>query len=133
MESRRSIGEKNCLSSDLPFQVYDIDGDGRDEIICARDFHLEILDGASGEVRLSAPTPPAVPPFDRFKNILGDCICICNVSGGPRPTDILVKDRYSKIWVYNSRLGPLWEYCSEREMGHFPFALDLMAMAEKKC
>ena len=117
--------EKMCLSSDLPFQIYDIDNDGRNEIICARNFHIEILDGATGEVKRRIPTPEAVAPFNGFKNILGDSIYICNLTGTPRPRDILIKDRYSKIWAYNHDLDPLWEYKSEREMGHFPYAIDV--------
>ena len=37
------------LTADLPFQVYDLDGDGRDEVILYRHFHLVVLDGLSPE------------------------------------------------------------------------------------
>lgn len=45
------------ISADLPCQVYDIDGDGYDEVITAKNFEILILDGRTGEIKKSAPTP----------------------------------------------------------------------------
>ncbi len=117
-----------CLCSDLPVQVYDIDGDGRNEVICAMDFTLMILDGRTGEVKAATPTPPSVAPGDAFEQILGDTIQISNVRGLDRPQDILLKDRHSKISAYDDRLTLLWSYhYAHGELAHVPVSADLNA------
>jgi rhamnogalacturonan endolyase len=123
------IGEPNpehaFLTADLPFQVCDIDGDGRDEVIMARDFKLMILDGATGKVKNWTPTPLMDRkdyPFDRL-NV--DSIRICDFSGKGRPTDILIKDRYKKLWAFNSDLKFLWTYDAPVNTGHFAYTKDV--------
>ena len=122
------------ISADLPFQVYDIDGDGADEVICAINFELFILDGATGRVKHSTPTPitdetnPIIgaPPggyaFDRL-NV--DAISIANLSGGPHPSEILIKDRYCRLFALDAKLNLLWQYHSDTNTGHFPLAVDI--------
>lgn len=122
------------VSCDLPFQVYDIDGDGVDEVIMSRNFEIMILDGRTGAVRKTIHTPRSDAPdsslhslpykmyaFDRV-NI--DAIRICNFRGGPRPADILVKDRYSRLWAFDADLNPLWHF-HEGITGHFPYTADI--------
>ncbi|NLY75150.1 MAG: hypothetical protein GX075_07575 [Firmicutes bacterium] len=123
------IGEPNpehaFLTADLPFQVFDIDGDGRDEVIIARDFKLMILDGANGRVKRWTHTPLMERqdyPFDRL-NV--DAIRLCDFSGKGRPTDILIKDRYRQVWAYDSGLNLLWTYKAPVNTGHFPFTKDI--------
>ena len=106
------------LTTDLPFQVYDIDNDGIDEVICSWDFKLMILDGRTGEVKKSIPTPinEADPEtvtgleFKKyaFKHLNVDAIRIVNVSGNERPEEILIKDRYSRYWIYDKNLNYKW-------------------------
>lgn len=118
--------ERNCLCSDLPVQIYDIDNDGHNEVICARDCYLQILDGQTGEIKNQTPTPTSVPPHDKLPNTLGDAIFICNLSGSPHPMNILLKDRHSKIWAYDNKLNLLWAYHYQNgELGHFPFSADI--------
>ncbi len=117
--------ENAHLTADLPFQVFDIDGDGRDEVIIARDFKLMILDGTDGKVKRWTHTPLRERkdyPFDRL-NV--DSIRLCDFSGKGRATDILIKDRYSKLWAYNSELNPLWTYDAPVNTGHFAYTKDL--------
>ena len=127
--------EQNKISADYPLQVYDIDGDGVDEVITAKNFELLILDGRTGEVKKKVKlplvekedkniigVPNGVYPFDRIN---ADGIRICNVSGKDRPTDILIKDRYCRIYLLNSELELLWSYRSEKNTGHFPYACDI--------
>ena len=121
------------LTTDLPFQVYDIDGDGIDEVIVSYNFNLYILDGRDSSVKKSIPTPlnTAKPEtvtgleFGRyaFDRLNVDAIRICNVSGKDRPSDILIKDRYSRLWLYDSDLNLLWTF-SHYNTGHFPYNLD---------
>jgi rhamnogalacturonan endolyase len=124
----RPHSDTACLCSDLPVQIYDIDGDGAAEVICAMEFTLMILDGRTGEVRTTVPTPPSVAPMNAFPQVLGDSIQISNVRGLGRPRDILLKDRHSKIWAYDDKLAPLWSYhYAHGELAHVPVSADLNA------
>ena len=123
------IGEPNpehaYLTADLPFQVFDIDGDGYDEVITARDFKIMILDGRTGKVKHWTHTPNMERkdyPFDRL-NV--DSIRLCDFSGKGRPTDILIKDRYAKLWAYDGNLNFLWTYDAPVNTGHFAYTKDL--------
>jgi hypothetical protein len=121
------------LTTDLPFQIYDIDGDGVDEVICSWDFKLMILDGQTGKVKREIPTPENVESpdtllgieFNRhaFQRLNVDAVRIVNVSGKPRPSDILIKDRYARLWIYDSDLKLLWKF-NHNNTGHFPYGWD---------
>lgn len=123
------------LTADVPMQVYDIDHDGNDEVIVYRNFELLILDGATGEVKQRAKTPLSDDenssligvPFNRyaFDRINVDSIRITNFSGNDHPSDILIKDRYSRVYVLNSELELLWKYKDEKNTGHYPYAFDI--------
>ena len=52
------------LTNDTPFQIHDLDGDGRNEIVLVRDFQLQILDGRTGEMKKSA-WMPKMPAGDK--------------------------------------------------------------------
>jgi hypothetical protein len=114
------------LTNDTPFQIHDIDGDGRNEVVLVRDFQLQILEGHSGELRKSALLPKALPnnqnemPHE-FTN--GDSLLFLNATGGPSPREILLKDRYRGFWLYNANLEMLWE--GRGQTGHYPYPIDL--------
>lgn len=115
---------------DLPLQVYDIDGDGKNELIYAKDFKIIIADAATGITKFSIPTPKSIK-HDKYKiyqniileRIVADSIRICNFSGGQQPSDILIKDRYNNIWAYNKKLELLWH--RHVNCGHYPYAFDI--------
>lgn len=129
-----TLEDHALLSADLPFQVCDIDGDGFDEVIVARNFKLMILDGRTGEVKRSVPTPLSSEspgplyslPFKQyaFDRINVDAIRMADFSGRGTPTDILIKDRYSRVWVFDRELRPLWRF-HEGITGHFPYTADI--------
>ncbi|MFT4171299.1 MAG: hypothetical protein QM639_01965 [Rhodocyclaceae bacterium] len=122
------------LSADLPMQVCDIDGDGIDEVIMARDFKLMILDGRTGQVKKSIATPKSEQPdsslhslpFKKyaFDRVNVDAIRIADLRGTGRPSDILIKDRYSRVWAFDNELHPLW-FFHEGITGHFPYTADV--------
>ncbi|WP_163539252.1 hypothetical protein [Gracilibacillus sp. YIM 98692] len=99
--------------SDYPAQIYDIDGDGCNEVLCVMDKTFYILDGKTGEVKKSHPLPDPEAH---------DCIVIANLSGGPFPQDIILKNRYHKLWALNSNFELLWTH--EGNIGHFPWVHD---------
>lgn len=123
------------VSADMPFQVYDIDGDGKDEVIVGRNFEIQILEGATGRVLRSAKTPLSDDedstligvPFQTyaFERINPDGIRICNFRGKERPSDILIKDRYCRVYALNEKLELLWKFKSDRNTGHCPLPVDI--------
>ena len=131
-EPRSCTGYDN-LTADVPLQIYDIDGDGIDEVITARNFKLYILDGRDGSVKKWIWTPKNDLPADElvgiefkkhaFERLNVDAIRIVNVSGNERPSEILIKDRYSRLWIYDSDLNFKWMF-TEFNTGHFPYAYD---------
>jgi len=123
------------LTADVPLQVYDIDGDGIDEVITARNFELLILDGRTGMVKKKCKTPFSDEenstligvPFNRyaFDRLNPDGIRIANFSGKSRPSDILLKDRYCRVYALNSDLELMWKFRNNKNTGHFPYAFDI--------
>ncbi|MBI4903255.1 MAG: hypothetical protein HY820_06450 [Acidobacteria bacterium] len=114
------------VTNDDPFQIYDHDGDGKNEVILVRDFQLQVLDGRTGEIRKRAPMPKALPnnrdmlPYE-FNS--GDAIAFVNLSGGPHAKEILLKDRYRGFWIYDANLNFLWE--GRAQTGHYPYPMDI--------
>ncbi|SFD54226.1 Repeat domain-containing protein [Paenibacillus catalpae] len=100
--------------SDYPAQIADIDGDGRLEVLCVMDNQLHILNGHDGSIRSSheLPDPHA-----------HDCIIVANLTGGPYPGDIILKDRYRRLWALDRDFKLLWKH--EGNPGHFPWVFDL--------
>lgn len=131
--------ENSCkhgkVSADMPFQVYDIDGDGSDEVIVGRNFEIQILEGATGKVKKAVKTPYSDEedstligvPFNTyaFERINPDGIRICNFRGKDRPADILIKDRYCRVYALDENLNLLWKYQSDKNTGHCPLPVDI--------
>jgi hypothetical protein len=119
-QSGRPDPRNGLLTSDTPFQIHDIDGDGRNEVVVARDFQLQILEGRTGKVLRRAWLPKAPEGKERpYEMVSGDAIAFVNVSGNPGRREILVKDRYRNFWVFNNRLELLWK--GEGQVGHYPY------------
>lgn len=121
------IGEPNPdnyhLTNDVGFQIHDIDGDGRNEVIYCMNFEIVVVDGATGAVKYKAPTPFSKPPANRYPRILGDCLFFCDLRGIGADRDIIIKDRYWHFWALNDKLEPLWE--ASCRTGHYPYAMDI--------
>lgn len=118
---------KDHLNNDVAFQIHDLDGDGRNEVVYVMNMELVVADGATGKVRRKTPAP-AMPantpaPYNKFPRILGDCLFFCDFRGTGRPTDIVVKDRYLSLWAVNGQLEPLWQ--AQCNTGHYPYAYDI--------
>ena len=118
---------KDHLTNDVAFQIYDLDNDGKTEVVYCKDFQIIVADGLTGQTKYSVPTPksPAVKQGDHnmFERILGDCLFFCDLVGDGYASEILLKDRYRNIWVYNEKLELLWQ--AECQTGHYPFAYDV--------
>lgn len=117
------------LTSDVAVQVHDLDRDGKAEVVYCRDQELVIADGATGRVKRKIPTPRSPvstkknDPHNKFPRILGDSLYFLDLRGQGHPGDIILKDRYSRIWAYTDQLELLWEVgCNT---GHFGYAADI--------
>jgi hypothetical protein len=120
---------KDHLTNDVSFQVHDLDGDGRTEVVYCMDMEIIVADGATGKTRYKAKTP-AMPqsiknPYNKFPRILGDSIYFCDVRGTGHPGDIIIKTRYKHFWVMNYRLEILWD--ASCNTGHYPYTCDIDA------
>jgi hypothetical protein len=92
-----ATGRKNW-HHDVACQIHDWDGDGRNEVVlCTKGFLVE-LDGATGRERRRID----------IADDATDCLVFCNLSGGRRPSDVLVKNRYHQIWAYGHAGNLLW-------------------------
>jgi hypothetical protein len=92
-----AIGRKNW-HHDVACQIHDWDGDGLNEVVlCTKGFLVE-LDGATGRERRRID----------IADDATDCLVFCNLSGGRRPSDVLVKNRYHQIWAYDHAGNLLW-------------------------
>ena len=125
-QSGRPDPRNGLLTNDTPFQIHDIDGDGRNEVVLVRDFRLQILDGRTGTVKASVAMPkaPEATPAQRpYELANGDSIAFLNLSGHADRHEILVKDRYTTFWVFNNKLELLWQ--GHGQTGHFPYPFDI--------
>jgi rhamnogalacturonan endolyase len=108
------------VTCDLPVQIYDIDGDGQDEVICLKNFRLYVLDGRTGEVKNQRDLPLNPKEEHQFGRLLGDAIIIANLRGTSRPADIIIKNRYRQIWAFDQDLNELWTREFDTfQTGHF--------------
>ncbi|MCM3626618.1 FG-GAP-like repeat-containing protein [Paenibacillus glycanilyticus] len=100
--------------SDYPAQIADIDGDGRLEVLCVMEGQFLILNGHDGSIRSvhELPDPHA-----------HDCIIVANLTGGAHAGDIILKDRYHRLWALDGEFKLLWTH--EGNPGHFPWVYDL--------
>ncbi len=114
---------RDRLINDVGMQIYDLDGDGKNEVLYVTNMEIIVADGATGKTKYKAKTPPSRPPENHFPRIMGDCLYICNVRGTDRPQDIIIKDRNHNFWVLNNRLEVLWD--ATCETGHYPYATDI--------
>ena len=122
--------DAGSLTADVCCQIYDLDGDGRAEVVYARDYQINVADGRTGALKYQAPTPVA-PRLERYTQIpddptyriTGDSLYVCNLRGGPRAADLLIKNRYNQVWAYDDRFNLLWTH--QHNTGHFFRAADL--------
>ena len=114
----------DVLAHDTPFQIHDIDGDGKQEVVLVKDFRIQILEGATGKRKHwtwmpKAPTDNRIRPYEME---VGDSIAFFDLAGRGKRHEILVKDRYRTFWVFNNRLEQLWS--GQGQLGHYPYPYD---------
>jgi rhamnogalacturonan endolyase len=113
------------LTNDTPFQIHDLDGDGKNEVVMVKDFQLQVLEGSTGKLRQRTSMPPAATtnkerPYE-LNN--GDSIVFLDLAGRKRRGDILIKDRYTSFWAFDNDLKLRWS--GSGQTGHYPFPVDI--------
>jgi len=123
-QSGRPHRQNALLTNDTPFQIHDIDGDGRNEVVLIRDFKLQVLDGRTGKPQRAVDMPP-IPETARarpYELYSGDSIVFANLGGGEGRREIVIKDRYRHFWAFRRDLTLLWQGADDT--GHYPFPFD---------
>lgn len=100
--------------SDIPAQIYDIDNDGNNEFICVMNDELCIYDGKTGTLKEKHELP------DEHAH---DCIVIADLEGKGCPQNIVLKDRYKRLWALDTEFKVMWTF--EGNLGHYPWPYDL--------
>jgi len=129
------------INGDLPFQVQDVDADGRPEIICVFGYDVQIRDGRTGKVLWSTSAPETAQVGNDFKEVSstwgapwGDetlnmdikHLAVCNTQGRPIAREILVKDDYHHLAVLDPEATGSTLLMRHRGVhGHFPWIGDL--------
>ena len=115
------VGEPNRSNtyfvSDFPVQIFDIDRDGRNEVIYMPDEKnvLMILEGSTGKLRKQVQLAGGK-----------DSLLFADFAGRGYPQNLLVKDRYTSFWVYDmaQNFKLLWSKLNVNP-GHYPMNYDL--------
>ncbi|MBO5712432.1 MAG: hypothetical protein J6R47_06285 [Acholeplasmatales bacterium] len=127
------IGEPNnsfdntMISCDLPFQIADVNGDGKLEVIYAQNFELIIADLMTGAKLVSIPTPivhgDELVKNNPFYRLNVDAIRVADFEGLGYKGNIVIKDRYQNAWALDHNLNIMWRY-HHKNTGHFPYIYD---------
>ena len=110
------VGRKNW-HHDVACQIHDWDGDGKNEVVLCTKGAVVELDGRTGKERRRI----------KIAEDATDCLVFCSLSGGESPTDILIKDRYHRIWAYDRTGKLLWSVTDPGgyRTAHQPRPMDL--------
>jgi len=108
----------SSTGSDIPAQIYDIDGDGYNEVIACMNNDVVsrkfvVLDGQTGAID---------EQYDYPSDEAHDTIIIANLSGNDRPTDVVLKDRYNNLWAMKRDWTLLFTHAGN--IGHYPWPAD---------
>ncbi len=117
-------GSRTTAGSDVPCQIYDIDNDGKKEVIICTRTELIVLNGQTGAEKSKF----TLPKCDNHPTLTAnDSIAFANISGNTYASDILVKTRYSDVWAFTKDGQMLWHTCRPGNMkvGHYPRPIDI--------
>lgn len=106
--------ESGAISSDLPVQIYDIDKDGKNEVIAVIGDNLIIFDGKTSEIKKQVALP------DKYAC---DSIVIADLEGSGYAQNIILKNKFSCLWALDVNLNVIWEF--HGNIGHTPVAYDI--------
>lgn len=118
------------------YVIWDLDGDGRSEVAgafatAAGTMEMRLLDGATGEIKASAPLPVDNPESDHRNRALRMKTVLADLEGDGTPSElVLVDERHSagEVYVFDAALTPLWSTEGDETdiiYAHYPWPYDL--------
>ena len=114
------------LTNDTPFQIHDLDGDGKNEVVLVRDFQLRSSTAQPERSRRRAwmPKTPADNKERPYEINNGDSIAVLRpLAAASAPQEILIKDRYRTSGCSTTISQLLWS--PQGQTGHYPFPVDI--------
>ena len=125
-EANNSI-DNTLISCDLPFQIADVNNDGKLEVIYSMDFEVVIADLLTGSIIKKMPTPVVkddpLMAYHPFYRLNVDAIRVADFKGLGYKGNFIVKDRYRNVWAYDENMELMWRY-NHKNTGHFPYIFD---------
>jgi rhamnogalacturonan endolyase len=117
---RPLVRHDHCFgnANNVPVVVWDLDGDGKAEVICrlqeGEETYVAVLDGMSGRVRRKAPWTPMVSDFSRSSTRIHMSVAYLD---GKRPAIITQTGLYENevLDAWDAELNKLWTYRSFAE------------------
>ncbi|MBN1124609.1 MAG: hypothetical protein JXA82_06350 [Sedimentisphaerales bacterium] len=91
------IGRK-AWHHDVACQIHDWDGDDQAEVVLCTQGAIVELDGKMGNEKRRI----------EIARDATDCLVFCDLKGIGRASDVLVKDRYHRIWAFDQQGKFLW-------------------------
>ncbi len=109
------------LCSDLPLQLFEPKSNGKCSVIFGIKNYILLLDGTTGEEITRYPLPEDLE--------IADCITFGNLSTKipGEKTDIIIKNRYWKLWAYTADWDFLWSWKPKNgiQTCHHPTPVDI--------
>lgn len=117
--------DTTVISCDLPFQIADINGDGKPELIYAYDFYIIVCDAYSGDelYRYKTPLVDSLMKDRPYKRLNVDALRVADFKGVGYKSDFIIKDRYENVFAFDKDMKLLWRY-HLKNTGHFPYIYD---------
>lgn len=119
--------DNTLISCDLPFQIADVNQDGKYEVLYSMDFEIVLCDLLTGKILKRMPTPviheDSLVRDEPYYRLNVDAIRVADFEGLGYKGDFIIKDRYQNVWAYNQRFELLWRY-HHKNTGHFPYICD---------
>lgn len=115
------------ISCDLPFQVADINGDKKLEVVYSMDFKIYVVDLLTGKL-IKEGLPPIIYKDPLVKNepfyyLNLDGLRVADFEGLGYRGNLVVKDRYQNVYALDENFKVMWRY-HHKNTGHFPYIYD---------
>ncbi len=106
--------ESGNTKADIPVQIYDIDKDGKNEVIAVMEDQLYIFDGKTSEIKKQVQLP---------SKDIGGSLVICDLEGSGYAQNIILKNKLSHLWAFDVNLNVIWDF--EGNVGLCPVCYDI--------